>query len=33
MQGTVLKLHPDGAYCQVEDVENSLGRFSKIREE
>lgn len=33
VQGTVLKLHPDGAYCQAEDVENSLGHFSKIREE
>ena len=31
MRGIVLKHHPDGAYCQVLHVENSVGYFSKIR--
>lgn len=31
MRGIVLKQHPDGAYCQVLYVENSIGYFSKIR--
>lgn len=31
MRGIVLKHHPDGAYCQVLHVENSVCYFSKIR--
>ena len=31
MRGIVLKQHPNGAYCQVLYVENSIGYFSKIR--